>query len=228
MAGPANTETVESQAARAYKLIRTHIIFGQFEPGEVLSEEHLMTRFRLGRTPIREALLRLGHEGLLTAFPRRGTQVRTIDFTDLISIYEVRAPLESQASRLAATRADDATRATSRKLTTAIGKLKRPDRDGGQGLLKLDEEIHRFVYEASKSPLLQDALNHYLDLSLRILYVLMPTRPLLKDVLAQSLNQQRSLLTAIEIGDEASAESAVASNLRDVQQAVTGAISSFA
>jgi DNA-binding GntR family transcriptional regulator len=218
----------ESNADRAYDLIRRHIIFGQFEPGEVLSEEVLMTRFQLGRTPIREAMVRLGHEGLVTAFPRRGTQVRGIDFTDLMAIYEVRAPLESQAGRLAAVRVDDTTRAASRKLGGAIEKLKRPTKDEGRALLKLDEDVHRFVYAASRSPLLHEALDHYLDLSLRIIYVLLPTRPRLNDALSESLTRHGVLLAAIEDGDADRAADAMSAGLRDFQQALSGAANSLA
>lgn len=219
-------QTPGSNADRAYDLIRRHIIFGQFEPGEVLSEEVLMTRFRLGRTPIREAMVRLGHEGLVTAFPRKGTQVRSIDFTDLVAIYEVRAPLESQAGRLAAARVDDRSREAGRKLATALKKLPAPAKDDGRALIKLDEDIHRFVYASSRSPLLQEALDHYLDLSLRIVYVLLPVRPRLGDALGQSLSQQGLLLAAIQDGDAEAAEAAISSGLRDFQQALSGAISS--
>jgi DNA-binding GntR family transcriptional regulator len=73
---------LECNADRADGLLRPHIIFGQFAPGEVLSEEVLMMPFHVGCTPIRDAMARLGHAGLIKEFPRKGTHVPSIDFTD--------------------------------------------------------------------------------------------------------------------------------------------------
>ena len=59
----------------ATELIREAIIDGRLEPGERLKEEELARQLGISRTPIREALLMLQVEGLITAEPNRGATV---------------------------------------------------------------------------------------------------------------------------------------------------------
>lgn len=106
-------------------------------------------------------------------------------------------------------------------------KLKpRPGR--GRALLKLDKDVPRFVDAASRSLMLHQALDHYLDLSLRVIYVLLPSRPRLNDALSELLIRHRLLLAAIADGDFERAADAIRSGLRDLQQALSGAVDSVA
>src|SRR5690349_22570667 len=55
----------ESLTERAYRLIEEQIVTLRLKPGDVISEQTLSANFRIGRTPIREALQRLTREGLI-------------------------------------------------------------------------------------------------------------------------------------------------------------------
>ena len=59
----------------------------------------LADRFGASQGPVREALRRLGQEGLLVTQPRRGTRVRELTLAEIDDIFEVRAELESWAAR---------------------------------------------------------------------------------------------------------------------------------
>jgi len=89
---------------RAYALLRDLVISGEFSADEPLSERGLSTRLAFGRTPVREALMALARDGLLTIHPMRGTFVRQMSFDDLREIHELRLALEGMAAYLAATR----------------------------------------------------------------------------------------------------------------------------
>ena len=89
---------------RAYALLRDLVISGEFSADEPLSERSLSTRLAFGRTPVREALMALARDGLLTVHPMRGTFVRQMSFDDLREIHEMRLALEGMAAYLAATR----------------------------------------------------------------------------------------------------------------------------
>jgi DNA-binding GntR family transcriptional regulator len=93
-------------SSAATDLIRQAIIHGRVAPGQRLKEEELAQQLGLSRTPIREALLVLQSEGLVETAPNRGATVRAYDIPDLEDIYELRALLEGQAARRAATRID--------------------------------------------------------------------------------------------------------------------------
>jgi len=89
---------------RAYALLRDLVISGEFSADEPLSERSLSSRLAFGRTPVREALMALARDGLLTIHPMRGTFVRQMSFDDLREIHEMRLALEGMAAYLAATR----------------------------------------------------------------------------------------------------------------------------
>ena len=72
-----------------------------------LDERELAARLGVSRTPIREALVRLEHEGLVTSIPRRGYLIARKSKAELIEIIYTWAALESMAARLAAERASD-------------------------------------------------------------------------------------------------------------------------
>jgi len=73
-----------------------------------LDERGLAHDLGISRTPVREALLRLQHEGLVRTQPRRGVFVVRKSKAEIIEIVIASAALEGAAGRLAATRASDA------------------------------------------------------------------------------------------------------------------------
>ena len=88
----------------AADLIRRAIIDGRVVPGQRLKEEELAQQLGISRTPVREALLVLQTEGLVVASPNRGATVRSYELPDVEDMYELRALLEGNAARRAATR----------------------------------------------------------------------------------------------------------------------------
>jgi DNA-binding GntR family transcriptional regulator len=193
-----------TRAERAYVRLREEIIATSLPPGTLLREDDLMRRLGVGRTPVREALLRLHGDGFITIIPRRGTLVSEINITDLAAIYEVRARLESWAARLAAERVRDDDRREAEQLIAELDAM--TDAEGYEALLALDRRIHRFVYRSSKNEFLAETLDHYHNLSLRILQVAMRRYPALTPRLEDVVQEQRTLLQAICRGDGDTAE----------------------
>jgi len=85
--------------------IRRGIITGDLTPGLRLQEEALAQKFDVSRVPIREALTRLEHEGLIRVEPRRGAFVVGLTATDVHEIYDVREMIETRAAQFAVERA---------------------------------------------------------------------------------------------------------------------------
>jgi DNA-binding GntR family transcriptional regulator len=88
-------------AAAQYEAIRSLIVDGSIQPGEVLLETVLSRRLGVSRTPIREALARLAQEGLITR-ETRGYVVKKRTPEEILEIYEVRIVLESACAAWAA------------------------------------------------------------------------------------------------------------------------------
>lgn len=91
----------------AYGKLEEIIVTLQIPPGTVLSERTLMQRLKIGRTPTREALQRLAHDGLVVIIPRRGIMVSEINLQKQFRLLEVRREIERLMARLAAERASD-------------------------------------------------------------------------------------------------------------------------
>lgn len=95
----------ENQTQQAYDLIEQMIVTLDLPPGASVSEANLSARTGIGRTPIRMALKRLEHQGLITSLPRKGIFIRQLKVEDEIAILEIRRPVERmmacKAARLA-------------------------------------------------------------------------------------------------------------------------------
>lgn len=77
--------------------IRDRIIAGGYPPGTPMNEVELAARFATSRGPVREALQRLVHEGLLVSAPHKGITVRVLTTDDLEDLYFARSALERAA-----------------------------------------------------------------------------------------------------------------------------------
>jgi DNA-binding GntR family transcriptional regulator len=96
-----------SLSQQAYDRIRGEILDCTLAPGQQIVQARLVEKYGLGLTPIREALQRLAHEGLVQPYPRFGYIVSPVTEEMVRHLYEVRMILETAAVRLAVERASD-------------------------------------------------------------------------------------------------------------------------
>jgi DNA-binding GntR family transcriptional regulator len=190
--GPSNGGLI---ADRAYAALRDSIVTLRLAPGTALREDALMRELRLGRTPLREAVKRLALEGLVEVRPRSGTYVTDVRAQDIAHIAELRAELEAQAARLAAKRLDDTGRALAAELDAELQVIE--GTTGVDAFMRLDERVHRFVWEAAGNPYLLDALERLWALSLRIWHLVLDR----VESLPAAVHEQRALLAAVTAGD---------------------------
>lgn len=85
-----------------YETLRNEIIELKLAPGSPIDELQLSERFSLSRTPIREALVRLSAEGLITTLTNRATIVSQIDFLGLPDFFDALTLMYRVTTRLAA------------------------------------------------------------------------------------------------------------------------------
>jgi GntR family transcriptional regulator, rspAB operon transcriptional repressor len=91
---------------KIYQIIRDAILQCEYRPGEEVREQILAARYHVSRSPVRDSLLRLEREGLVTVLPRRGYRVRPISIPDIENLFELRLLIEP-ACAAAAARLDD-------------------------------------------------------------------------------------------------------------------------
>lgn len=80
--------------SQAYKLILGKILRNEYTPGQKISQKNIERDLLLGRTPVREALVRLQRDGLVYTVPQSGTFVTKIDLDAVKSARFVRESLE--------------------------------------------------------------------------------------------------------------------------------------
>jgi len=96
------------------------------------------------------------------------------------------------------------------------------ERDGGSAaeLMELDARIHRFVYRCAGNPYLQETLERYLNLSLRIWYLVLERLPHLFD----RVHEHRDLLAAIGDGEAQRAHNIAAEHVATFEREIRGVL----
>ena len=99
---------------RVYQAIRQAILTCEFVPGQELREQTLAERYKVSRSPIRDALLRLELENLVTVLPRQGYLINQIAMSDVEDLMGLRLLIEPACAAGAAGADDTALRALDR------------------------------------------------------------------------------------------------------------------
>jgi DNA-binding GntR family transcriptional regulator len=203
-----------SLSDEAYFRIRDLIVSLELEPGSIVNERDLMQRLGLGRTPVREALRALAQEKLIEVYPRRGIFVSSVNVRDLASLSEVRALLESHAAGLAATRATADERSEAAELIEQVEQAA-GERDERR-LIELDQRIHRHVYRCAHNAFLEETLNQYYVLTLRIWFLALDRVARLDE----AVHEHRELMEAIRAADPEGAHEAMRRHVLGFEQAI--------
>ena len=218
MSSPLPILQPEARAARslsdqAYFRIRELIVSLELPPGSLVDERALMARLEIGRTPVREALRQLARENLVEVHPRRGMFVSSVEVGDLASLSEVRTMLESFAAGLAAERRTPEDVVETEAL---LAELKRPHGHDERTLIELDQRLHRHVYRCAHNAFLEETLDGYYVLTLRIWFMALDRVARLDDAVLE----HGQLLEAIRDRDTAAAADAMRRHIVGFERAI--------
>lgn len=82
-------------SSKAYKLLEEAVVLLELQPSKTYSEKELMEQFQISRTPLREALLKLSAQALISIIPRRGIKISDINMANQLAILETRRVLDN-------------------------------------------------------------------------------------------------------------------------------------
>ncbi len=133
-------ETVRSRAARE---LRDRILIGRLPAGTRLDLDEITREFGTSRTPVREALLELSHEGLVAVAPRSGITVLGISPEDAVDSFAVLAALSGKAAEWATVRVGPEELAELQRLAAAV--------EEADDMVAANWRFHRAVNQASGS-----------------------------------------------------------------------------
>jgi len=136
--------------------LRAAIITGQMKPGDRILESRIARDLGLGQPTVREALVKLEHEGLVVRLPNRGCRVTALSETHMNQIFRIRVELEPLAVQLAM---QSWQRWKCEKLTKAFealrmaAKSREPER-----YYRADLRFHMTLWSLAENPFLEKAL----------------------------------------------------------------------
>ncbi len=193
----------------AYTILRRRIMSADMRPGDLIDDKVLMAELEIGRTPLREAILRLEQEGLVVSYGRRGYFVAETSPLDLFRAFELRREIECFAAARAAERRTADELAAFRAFFARLEDEAADHADDVAWHLDADEEFHRLVSQASDNRFAGQYLSFLFCLSVRSLYLSRVPVTLVHEEIAN----YRAVFDAIERRDAAGAEAAMREHL---------------
>jgi GntR family transcriptional regulator, rspAB operon transcriptional repressor len=193
--------------ARVYASLRDAIVSASLEPGRQLSENELAAWLGVSRTPIREALQRLGEERLVAVVPQLGTFVTRISTTAVGDAQFVREALECAAIREAAVRARDADVAALEAIVASQDET-RAAADFDRFYV-LDDALHRALCDLSGHGIawsLSQRASGHLN---RVRHLSLP----IPSYLGEMIEEHRAVVAAVSAHDPDAAEQALRHHL---------------
>jgi DNA-binding GntR family transcriptional regulator len=137
------------QADQAFDAIENMIATLELRPGTPVVESELIARIALGRTPTREALMRLVAHGLIVQLPRRGMMVSDIQVTEQFDLLDARRPLERLIACCSARRATPAQRQA--LLDCAAQMADAAERKDLAAYMRVDQVLDRINHTACRN-----------------------------------------------------------------------------
>ena len=180
----------------AHASIRQRILDNIWPPGHQALEHEVALALGMSRTPVREALVRLQAEGLVTVVPRHGMRVLPVSPTDMREIYEILTALECMAAEiLARRRPSDAELLPLVQATNAMDEALAVD--DLEAWARADEQFHRQLLELAGNRQLQATVMNHWDRAHRARMFSLRLRP--KPV--NSTREHRELVQRLRSGD---------------------------
>lgn len=143
----------------AYRVIRDAIVDGTLAPGERLNDSDLVEWLGVSRTPVREALARLEHAGLVQTKPGRYTMVSPLDIRAVRAARSVTAAMHELAVREALPNLSAAELDTMRGANARFaGALRRNDVDAA---IAADDDFHDVLIDASANHAIRSVIEQF-------------------------------------------------------------------
>ncbi|MBI3090807.1 MAG: GntR family transcriptional regulator [Candidatus Tectomicrobia bacterium] len=212
----------QPQTLQAYSALKERIITLRYRPGERLDEAQLCRELGFGRTPVREAMIRLQAEHLLVIEPKRAVTVTNLSLQEVRDFFECYHELERFNARLAAQRASAEEIAALRAIQEQI-RLAVAARDH-LAMTQQNTGLHRAIARASRNSYLQRMLFSLYNDSQRLAYISFSHNDLLTaaygPILELVLEQHERIIAAIAGHDADAAEQELGAHARTFQERI--------
>ena len=210
-----------SGVAFVYETLKAEIIQLRLTPGSTIDESQLAVRFNLSRTPIREAMVRLAAEGLITTLPNRATMVSHIDFLNLPHFFDALTLMYRVTTRLAAANHAPTDLAPILALRDAYEAA--VEARDVVAMITVNRDFHVAIAEAGGNRYYRDLFARLLDEGMRILRLYYSS---FNDVLPrQYANEHDEMIAAITARDVDRADQLAAAHADQIVRQIRSYIS---
>ncbi len=198
----------------AYEALKRKVLVCELGPGTELRENDLASALALSRTPVREALNRLVHDGLVEVRPRQGYRVTDVTLAGVNEVFELREALEPAIVALVAQRAD------AQALTRLRQEIAVAGRDTLEDAITADHALHTALADLSNNRYMARTMRHLLAELQRILFLSLSDGGARLDLSAH----HDALFDALLAGDSAAARQALLVESTQMRQRIVEAI----
>lgn len=202
-----------SLTEKVYLALKEDILSTRLSPGQPIVEAALAQRFRVSKTPVREALRQLVHEGLLDVLPRKGYVVRPVGLVDVMEVLELRRIVEPALAAAAAERRTATDVETLRDLVDHEAHM-RPSLDE----LRTSLDVHARIAAIAGSTRAAALVGSLLDETARIPWLSPWFSP------GSSAREHGLIVEAIAAGEAEAAARSMASHLEETQTRTLAAL----
>lgn len=196
------------QGRLIYHRLLDEIRAGDLLPGTRLREAEIAERLGSSRTPVREAIRLLESDGLVSHVPRQGATIRSLDYAEIMELYEMRAVIEGTAARLAARAASQVEIDALTALNDEFGHA-RNEREAAT----LNRQFHQMLLNAAKNRFLVRAV----DSLQKSMLILGPTTLMEQARISDAYREHRSIIDAIGARDSQRAEAEMRAHIETAQ-----------
>ncbi len=201
-------------AEAAYIKLRNMILTGELPPGTAITENSIVDRLEIGKTPVREAMRRLVLEGLLEVTPRLGYTVTPVTREDVENLFQIRVALEVAAAQLACERLDEAS--IDRLAELSLVGYTVDDEESLNAYIGVNAEFHDIIGLASGNRRLMDMIANLMTESRRFIHM-----AILSDAHGERVRlQHEEIVEAFRRRDKAAVGVAMAVHVDDGRQIV--------
>jgi DNA-binding GntR family transcriptional regulator len=162
---------IKRKSDHAHAILRQRIMCADLPPGAVIDEKVLIDELGIGRTPLRESIVRLEQEGLVVSRGRRGYFVAETSPLDIFRAFEIRREIECFAAGRAAARRSDVDIEGFLEFLARMEAEMPANRENVAWNLDADEEFHARVMAASDNRFAEQYQSFLFGLSVRSLYL---------------------------------------------------------
>jgi DNA-binding GntR family transcriptional regulator len=200
---PASTGSL---GEKVYRALKEDILAARLGRDDLLLEQSLAERYGVSKTPVREALRLLVHDGLLLVLPRKGYMVRPVGLQDVVEVFEMRRIIEPAICAEAARRRGPEQVILMRESIAIERDLADPSLDEMEQSLKL----HRLIAKASGNTRAMAMVGSLLDEAARLPWLV----PVLKPGPGRpGVEEHVQIVDAIKSGDAETASRAMSEHL---------------